>query len=217
MVCAPERLVFEASPDLEQPLKQEKREAKIREGMPLDTRAACIKLDKPGQAHLKRWKGVAARALKKEAAAARMAFVEEKAGEAASRGMDPDKARLMAEQWGDSVLRPGVILEFDDRDLGAIDVAALLADPARFDGETLADPIEGVAYGRNCAIVQLRDAVPSCARKTRRRLSLGTVSRAPTWPAFEAIQRHWISSVAIQARYSKATTKTSVTQFNCSA
>ena len=30
----------------------------------------------------------------------------------------------------------------------------MLADPQRFDGETLADPIEGVSYGRNCAIVQ---------------------------------------------------------------
>jgi hypothetical protein len=110
---------------------------------PLDTRTACVKLDKPGQAHLKRWKGVAARALGKEAAGARTAFVEEKTGEAVARGLDVAAARLMAEQWGDSVLRPGVILEFDD--LGAIDVAAILADPARIEGETFADPIEGVA------------------------------------------------------------------------
>jgi hypothetical protein len=65
----------------------------------------------------------------------------------------------MAEQWGKSILRPGVILEFDD--LGAIPVADILADPGRFDGETLADPIEGVGYGRNCAIVQVRDGIPS--------------------------------------------------------
>ena len=44
MVCAPERLVFEASPDLEPPLKQEKREATIHDGAPLDTRAACADL-----------------------------------------------------------------------------------------------------------------------------------------------------------------------------
>jgi putative DNA primase/helicase len=161
MVCAPERLVFEASPDLEPPLKQEKREATIREGAPLDTRAACINLDKPGQAQLKRQKDAAAKALGKEAAGARTAFVEEKTGGAVARGMGEAAARLMAEQWGDSILRPGVILEFDDRDLGAIDVAAILADPGRFDGETLADPIEGVAYGRNCAIVQMRDGTPS--------------------------------------------------------
>ena len=52
-------------------------------------------------------------------------------------------------------------LEFDDPDLCGTTVADILADPARFDGETIADPVEGVAYGRNCAIVQIRDGIPS--------------------------------------------------------
>ena len=43
-VCAAERLVFEASPDLDPPLAQEKREATIHDGAPLDTKAACAGL-----------------------------------------------------------------------------------------------------------------------------------------------------------------------------
>ena len=43
-------------------------------------------------------------------------------------------------------MRPGAILEFDE--LGAIPVADVVADPGRFEGETLADPIERI--GQNC-------------------------------------------------------------------
>jgi hypothetical protein len=46
------------------------------------------------------------------------------------------------------VLRPDVALEFDDEDLAGTTVADVLADPDKFIGETLADPIEGVVYGR---------------------------------------------------------------------
>ena len=37
--------------------------------------------------------------------------------------------------------------EFADKNLKGCTVADVLADPQRFDGEVLADPIEGVAYG----------------------------------------------------------------------
>jgi hypothetical protein len=55
--------------------------------------------------------------------------------------------------------KPSVVLEFDD--LGEVDVGAVLSEPERYVGETLADPIEGVAYGRNCGIVQERDGAIS--------------------------------------------------------
>jgi hypothetical protein len=70
MVCAPEWLVFEASPDLEPPLKQEKREATIHDGAPLDTRAACADLDGVEHKELQRRMAGAARALGKEIEAA---------------------------------------------------------------------------------------------------------------------------------------------------
>jgi Protein of unknown function (DUF3631) len=160
MVCAPERLVFEASPDLEPPLKQEKREATVHEGTPLDTMAACADLAGAEHKELQRRKATAARALGKEIEVVRETFVSEQVEKAVSRGMDADKARHMAVQWGMRVLLPGAILEFDDPDLGAVSVDAILADPDRYDGETLADPVEGIAYGRNCAIVQVRDGFP---------------------------------------------------------
>jgi hypothetical protein len=75
MVCAPERLVFEASPDLEPPLKQQRREATIHDGAPLDTRAACAALDGVEHKELQRRKAAAARALGKEIEAARETFV----------------------------------------------------------------------------------------------------------------------------------------------
>jgi hypothetical protein len=159
MVCAPERLVFEASPDLDPPLRQEKREATRHDGAPLDTRAACADLNAGEQAELATRKAEAARLLGKEIEVARETFVAGKVKEAVARGMTPAAARLMAEQWGKSILLPGVVLEFDE--LGAIPVADILADPGRFDGETLADPIEGIGYGRNCAIVQVRAGIPS--------------------------------------------------------
>src|SRR3977135_4453311 len=44
------------------------------------------------------------------------------------------------------VLLPYVDLDFDH--LGIVPVAEVLADPNRFIGETLADPLEGADYGR---------------------------------------------------------------------
>lgn len=41
-----------------------------------------------------------------------------------------------------------VELPFDDPELAGKTVADVLAYPARFEGETLADPLEGVEYGR---------------------------------------------------------------------
>ena len=54
------------------------------------------------------------------------------------------------------MLLPFVELPWDDPDLVGSTVADILADPARFVGATLADPLEGVAYGRTKAIVMQR-------------------------------------------------------------
>jgi hypothetical protein len=154
MVGMPERLVFEAAPDLEPPLKQQRREATIHDGAPLDTKVACVDLNGVEQAELQRRKAAAAQALDKEVDAAKTTFVKAQVEAAVARGVDRSKAKRVTEQWGKGVLRPSVIVEFDDPELGAVSVAAILADPDRYDGERLADPIEGVGYGRNCGIVQ---------------------------------------------------------------
>jgi hypothetical protein len=46
-----------------------------------------------------------------------------------------------------SMLRPGAVLVVDDSKLGEIDIALILADPSKYEGEACADPIEGVSYG----------------------------------------------------------------------
>ena len=53
------------------------------------------------------------------------------------------------------VLYPDVELEFDN--LGIVTVGAVIADPDRYVGETLADPMEGVDYGRCKAMVMRGD------------------------------------------------------------
>jgi hypothetical protein len=49
-----------------------------------------------------------------------------------------------------------VVLPFDDEDLVGATVADVLADPARFEGTTLADPLEGVEYGTGKAKIMLQ-------------------------------------------------------------
>ena len=54
----------------------------------------------------------------------------------------------MLEKQANGVLLGSVELPFDDPDLAGMTVADVLDDPARFVGETLADPIEGIEDGR---------------------------------------------------------------------
>jgi hypothetical protein len=154
MVCAPERLIFEAAPDLAQPLKQQPRPATVHHGAPLDTRAACPDLTPNETVELNRLKAASAEALKPEIEAAKAAFLAEREAVLVERGMAPELAHATAVAWSKGVLRPGAVLEFDDSEIGATTVGAVLADLDGFDGETLADPIEGVSYGRNCAIIR---------------------------------------------------------------
>ena len=51
---------------------------------------------------------------------------------------------------------PTIVLEFFDKDLKGCTVGDVLKDPERFKDRALADPIEGVSYGRQTATVMLR-------------------------------------------------------------
>jgi hypothetical protein len=63
----------------------------------------------------------------------------------------------MTEARHRGVLLPHVEIAFDDPGIGTVDVAEVLREPDRFVGETLADPLEGVAYGRGKAKVMRRE------------------------------------------------------------
>ena len=53
------------------------------------------------------------------------------------------------------MLLPDIVLEFFDKDLKGCTVGDVLKDPERFKDRALADPIEGVSYGRQTAKVML--------------------------------------------------------------
>jgi hypothetical protein len=54
----------------------------------------------------------------------------------------------MVERQTGGVLLPDLVLLFDDPEFQGCTVRDLLRDPACFDGATLADPLEGLEYGR---------------------------------------------------------------------
>ena len=67
----------------------------------------------------------------------------------------------MIERQCNGTLLPDVVLPFDDEELVDCTVADVLADPDRFTGATMADPVEGVDYGTGCAKIMRRpDGTP---------------------------------------------------------
>lgn len=159
MVGAPERLVFEGPPVLAPPLSQdrESRRPTVTEGEMLDTLAACPPLTVVEQARLRELRAQEGHRLKGESARAREALIGEQSRRLAKRtGMSADAAAKIIARQCEGILLPDVVLPFDDAELAGFTVADVLADPARFDGATLADPLEGIEYGRCKAKVMRR-------------------------------------------------------------
>lgn len=163
-VGGPERLVFEGDPVLEPPLKQDKaaRLAKVFDGTVLDTRESCPPLSAAEQAELRQLQAEAKVVLAPERARVREEYIAERAQELSERTSMPlAAARKIIEKQTEGVLYPDIVLEFDDPKLKGTTVGDVLADPARFEGATMADPLEGVEYGRGKAKVMLRkDGTP---------------------------------------------------------
>ncbi len=164
MVGGPERLVFEGGPILVPPLQQDKasRRPIAVDGVALDTVAVCPPLSIVERARLDELKARERERLAPEMAKAREAFVKAQALKLVARtGMSEHAARQVIIRQCEGVLRPDIVLPFDDPALAGRTVGDVLADPERFEGETLADPLEGVAYGRCVAKIMRRaDGVP---------------------------------------------------------
>jgi hypothetical protein len=159
MVYAGERLVFEGAPVLDPPLIQdlESRKAVVYDGEDLDTLAACPPLRVVEKARLDDIHAKDAHRLAPDRAKARTKFVTEHADLIVKRiGCTVEAARRTVEKQCDGVLLSDVVLPFDDKDLEGCTVGDVLADPEKFVGATLADPLEGVGYGTNCAKVMRR-------------------------------------------------------------
>jgi hypothetical protein len=164
MVHAAERLVFEGAPIVEAPLHQDQsvRAAVPHEGAVLDTRETCPQLRIVEQAELKHLKAKSADTLAPARAKERESFIVRNAKALSERTSVPlAAARKAIERQCEGVLHPGIPLPFDNPDLAGVTVADVLANPANYVGETLADPLEGLAYGRCKAKIMLRpDGTP---------------------------------------------------------
>jgi len=164
MVGGPEHLMFEGGPVLVPPLIQDKKSrlpTAVDGGM-LDTVATCGPLTIVEHSRLEELKAKESERLAPERAKVREAFVAVQAKKLIARtGMAENAARLVITRQCDGVLRPDVVLSFDEETLGECTVGDVLADPARYEGETLADPLEGIAYGRCVAKIMRRaDGTP---------------------------------------------------------
>jgi hypothetical protein len=163
-VFAAERLVFEGSPVLEPPLQQDldRRRPLATEGNALDTIAICPELTTVEAAKLKELKDKSAYKLRPDVAAARSAFIKREAARIVKRtGMHQRAAERVALRHCDGILLPDVELAFDDREFAGCTVGDVLTNPDRFEGATLADPLEGIPYGACKAKVMLRsDGTP---------------------------------------------------------
>jgi hypothetical protein len=159
MVGSPERLVFEGAPILEPPLAQDKesRRPVVIEGEALDAIAACPPLTNLEKAKLRELRAKKCLRLAPEAAKEKDAFINRQAKELAQgAGIDLHRARQTIKRQCEGVLLPDVVLPFDAPEFAGSTVGDVLTDPARFEGATLADPLEGVDYGRCKARVMRR-------------------------------------------------------------
>jgi hypothetical protein len=158
-VYGPERLVFEGGPVLKPPLKQDRdsRRPVAIEGGVLDTLAVCPPLSNVKQARLDELKARERHRLAPEAAKVRSEFIAQQAERLVERtGMSMQAAKQTITRQCDGVLLPDIELPFDDEELQGCTVADVLADPDKFDGVTLADPVEGVDYGHCVAKIMRR-------------------------------------------------------------
>jgi hypothetical protein len=164
MVGAPERLVFEGGPILEPPLAQDRdsRRPRAVEGGALDTAAACPPLTIVEKARIEELRAKETHRLAPEAAKVRTAYIEQKAGDISKRtGMTMHAARRVIERQCGGILLADVVLPFDDEEFAGCTGGDVLADPERFEGATLADPVEGVPYGTCVAKIMRRpDGTP---------------------------------------------------------
>jgi hypothetical protein len=156
MVGPPEHLAFEGSAILDVALTQDPRPAVATEGPALDT-AALHSLTVVEKAEVAKLQAIEAQRLTHRCVKARERFIAKKAGSIAERtGCTIEATRRTVERWADGILLSDIPLDFDDDEFAGCTVDDVLANPTRFLHATLADPIEGVRYGRCKAMIMQR-------------------------------------------------------------
>jgi predicted P-loop ATPase len=145
-VGRPERPVFEGAPILAPPLQQdiESRRPRSFNGKPLDGAAVYPSLPAGENAQSDALKAANRARVEPEARKVREAYVARKAKELIRRnpGMSESVARKVIERRCAGILYPDFVLLFDDPIFKDCTVGDVMADPARFEGATLADPLD---------------------------------------------------------------------------
>ena len=100
-------------------------------------------------------------ALRPEQNRAREAFIANHRQRLMDRtGMTAEAAAAVIEKQTRGILLASIELPFDDDELAGMTVGDVLDNPGEFEGETLADPLEGVEYGRCKAKVMRGSGAP---------------------------------------------------------
>lgn len=144
-VGSPERLVFEGAPVVRAPLVQDiaKRTARASQASAaLDSRKAVPDLTPTEEAEYRRLVNAEHVRLRPEAKKAQKEWIVREGAK-----LGPDGERVVKAAVARRVLSGPWPLVFDNEELDITSVDAVMAEPAKFDGETLADPIDGIAYG----------------------------------------------------------------------
>jgi len=154
MVGFGERLCFEGAPLIVPPLVQNfsKREPRVFDGQAIDSSRVVPPPTEYDRHRIGLVKADSKRALSKAAAEIANKHDQDLAKAISDRSGTPIATTLrLIKARHQGVLYPDIELEFDR--LGSVTVGAVLATPERYVNETLADPLEGVSYGRGKAMV----------------------------------------------------------------
>src|SRR6516162_767309 len=149
MVGSGERLCFEGPPEIVAPLAQDqaKRAPQAVEGEAIRSDRAVRRLTEYERHRVKEAKAASAKALDKSAGEIRNKHDKELAEKISAKSGAPLATALrLVQARHRGVLYSNVELEFDR--LGLMTVGVVLANADRYVGETLADPMEGIEYGR---------------------------------------------------------------------
>ena len=155
------RLVFESGPLLDPPLVQDKikRRPIVIEGDDMLDSSVCPPLSIAEQSRAEELKAKDRARVKPEEMKQREKCIVKRTKKlrAAKPDLTEKAARQIIIRQYEGILRPDVVLPWDDSELSGCTVADVLADPAKFAGETMSDPLEGPEYGRCVAMVMIRN------------------------------------------------------------
>ncbi len=150
-VFQPERLIFVGGADTEWPLEQRRPPALVFEGNHLDTRVALPDLTSAEEVRFQEQERVIIASVQEEAAAVRAAWIEDRVIDherRIGRSLTDEERQLQCDRLSTAATTSSLPDEFVlHHQGGTITVGEMLADLARWNGATFADPLEPGYHG----------------------------------------------------------------------